>query len=385
MIGFFDIKNGCAGDMICAALAGCVDIKEIEKQLSKIKFPSRYKIEVVQTTRPSGSSHGIKANRFYVHITGKEHERSYLEIVSIFKNSKLPEESKQKILQVFKLLAEAESKVHRENLKDLHFHAVGQTDALVEVSFSVLAIQYLGIKRLFSSPVGISNPAPATMEMIKGIPVIVRNIPFEITTPTGIAIIKTLTQSCDDIPVFIPEGYSYGTGTMNTREPNTIQFIFGKESVDTNDTVSVIETSIDDMNPVIFEYLIEKLYKAGSLEVCFFTGITKKSRPVYWLRVLCRPSEKNSIFKIIFKETTTLGIRYREEARVKLERLEKNVKTKYGDIRIKAGYYANQVVNIMPEYEDCKRVALEKNVPLKKVIEEAIKSATAGKNEGNGL
>lgn len=375
MIGFFDIRNGCAGDMICAALAGCVDIKELREQLAKISFPSKYEIEITQTTRPTGTFHGIKANQFLVHVKEDEQARTYSEIVSIFENSKLSEKVKQKIIHIFKLIAEAESHVHNEDLRNLHFHAVGQTDALVEVSFSVLALEFLSVKRIFSTPVGISNAAPATLEMIKGIPVIVRNIPFEITTPTGIAIIKALTESYGDTPLIIPEYYSYGTGTCDTEFPNTLQFIYGKESRDIKDVVSVIETSVDDMSPVIFDHLMERLYQAGALEVCFFSGITKKSRPTFWIRVLCSPAEKDKIFEIIFKETTTLGIRYREEERTVLYRSEITVKTKYGNVRVKTGYYGGNIVNIMPEYDDCKRIASKKNTPLKKIIGEALKSA----------
>lgn len=384
MIGFFDIKNGCAGDMVCGAIAGCVDVKKILEQLKNIDFPTKYEIEIKQVIKPAKNFHGIKANQFLVHIHGKEHDRSYTEIISVFEKSKLPEKIKEKIIKVFNILADAESKVHNTSLNNLHFHAVGQTDALVEISFAIVALEYLGITRVFSSPAGISNTAPATLEMLKGMPVIIRDIPFEIATPTGIAIIKALSESFTDIPVIIPEGYSYGTGTANLATPNTLQFIYGKESVNFKEKISVIETSIDDMNPVIFEYLIEKLYQAGALEVCFFTGVTKKSRPMFWLRVLCNPIKKDSIFQLIFTETSTLGIRYREEDRLILKRVKKQIKTKYGTINVKLGYLGDSVVNVMPEYEDCKKIALEKNVPLKKIIEEAIKAST-GNTTGNKL
>ncbi|MCM8758731.1 MAG: nickel pincer cofactor biosynthesis protein LarC [Candidatus Omnitrophica bacterium] len=385
MIGFFDIRNGCAGDMICAALAGCVDTQEVKKQLNKVSFPSAYEIEIIQKTKQVDNFHRIKANQFLVHVKEKERERTYSEILSIFENSKLAEEVKQRIIRVFNILAEAESIVHREDVKNVHFHAIGQTDALIEVSFSVLALDLLGIKKIVSTPIGISNAAPATAEMMKGIPVIIRNIPFEITTPTGIAIIKAITDSYDDTPIVIPEGYSYGTGSYQTELPNTLQFIYGKELKGLKDTVCVIETSVDDMNPIIFDYLLEKLYQVGAFEVCFFPGITKKTRPIFWIRILCRPIDKEKIFEIIFKETTTLGIRYREEERILLKRLQKKVKTKFGEIRVKVGYFAGEVVNLMPEYEDCKKIATEKKVPLKEVMQEALRAWPNWDFEKNGL
>ncbi len=375
MICFFDVRNGCAGDMICGALAGCVDLKEIEEQLKKIEFPSKYQIEVREVKRPAGLFHGLKAHQFLVNLTEKEEERSYNEILSIFKKSHLPDRIKTRILNVFRLIAEAESKVHGTDLKNLHFHAVGQTDALVEVSFSVIALEYLGVKKIFSSPVGISKAAPATMEMIKGIPVIVRDIPFEITTPTGIAIIRAMADSFGETPAFVPEGHSFGTGTIETEFPDTLGFIFGKELKVVKDQVFVIETSLDDQNPMVFDYLIDKLYQAGALEVSFFTGLTKKSRPIFWLRVLCHETNREKIFQAIFKETSTIGLRYREEERIVLEREKRLIKTRYGDVNIKIAYYSGEVVNIMPEYEDCKRIAVEKNVPLKKVIDEVLKLA----------
>ncbi len=381
MIGFFDLRNGCAGDMICAALAGCVDTAEIGRQLKKVDFPTKYEIEIKKVIRAAEFFHGLKANQFIVHVNGKEDERSYSDIVSIFKRSKLPERISNKIIHVFNILADAESKIHEKNLNDLHFHAVGQTDALVEVSFSILALEYLGIKKIIATPVGISGAAPATMEMIFGIPVIIRNIPLEITTPTGMAIIKAIIQSFDDSPELIVEGYSYGAGTLNAGFPDTLQFIYGREFMILKDRVCVIETSLDDINPVIFEHLIEKLYKSGALEVSYFTGFTKKSRPLFWIRILCPPLVKSVIIELLFKESTTLGIRYREEERIILKRSVKKVRTIYGDIEVKFGYFSGEIVNVMPEYESCKKIANEKKIPVKNVIEETIKAALGLRNK----
>lgn len=370
--------------MVCAALAGCVDIEEIKKQLEKISFPSKYEIEIRKTTRTIGFFHGIKANQFIVHVKGKEQKRSYSEIIKVFEKSGLSRVIRNKIIRVFDVIARAESKVHNESIAQLHFHAVGQTDALVEISFAILALEKLCIKRVFSSPAGISNAAPATMEMLSGVPVIIRNIPFETATPTGIAIIRAITESFNDTPVIIPDGHCYGAGTIDASIPNTLHFIYGKEFNTLKDRVSVIETSVDDINPVIFEYLIDRLYQSGALEVCFFTGITKKSRPIFWIRVLCEPVVKESIIQQLFRETTTLGIRYREEQRIVLARSQEKIRTRYGDISVKIGYISGDTVNIMPEYEECKKVAQEKKIPIKKVIEEVLKS-TNGINRKNRL
>lgn len=375
MIGYFDVRNGCAGDMIAAALAGCVvDVGEIKKILRCIDFPSLYNIEIKQIVRPAGNYHGIRANQFIVNVIGKEEERSYREIVSIFKKSRLSAHIKEKILNVFETLAKAESNVHQESVENLHFHSVGQIDALVEIAFSVIALDFLGIKRVFASPVGISCAAPATLEIASGIPVIVRNIPFESTTPTGISIIRTLVESYENTPSFLFEGYSYGAGTLSTDLPDVLQFSYGREVSDGFEKIGVLETSVDDMNPVIFEHLMDILYQAGALEVSFFTGITKKSRPLFSIRILCRPDQKQKFLEIIFKETTTLGIRYREEERAILDRKMKKIKTQYGDVNVKVAYLLKEPLNIMPEYEDCRAIAVRKKISLKKVMEEVLRN-----------
>jgi len=374
MIGYFDVRNGCAGDMIAGALAGCVEGNEIKKILNGIDFPYGYSIEIRQVLRSSGHSHGIKANQFIVNVNEKENERSYKEIVSIFNKSRLPLSIKERILAVFETLAHAESKVHEEPIEKLHFHSVGQTDALVEVAFSIIALDFLGIKRIFASPVGISCAAPATLKIASGIPVIMRNFDFESTTPTGISIIKTLVESYQDTPPFLFENYSYGTGTLLTDLPDVVQFSYGKNIGSNFERIGVLETSVDDMNPLVFDHLMEVLYKVGALEVSFFTGITKKSRPIFSIRIMCRPEQKQRISEIIFKETTTLGIRYREEERIILERRIRKIKTKYGDINVKIAYLSSkEPVNIMPEYEDCKAVAIREGIPLKKVVEEVLR------------
>ncbi len=373
MIGYFDVRNGCAGDMIAAALSGCVDVGEARKLLGCIDFPSLYSIEIRQIVKPAGHSHGIKANQFVVKVKGKEEERSYREIVSVFRKSRLDRCLKEKILNVFETLAKAESKVHGKPVEKLHFHSVGQTDALVEISFSVIALDLLGITRVFASPVGISHAAPATLEIASGIPVVIRDIPFESTTPTGISIIKTLAEAYGDTPSFFLEGYSYGAGTLSTDLPDVLQFSYGKDAGDGYERVGILETSVDDMNPVLFDHLMDVLYRAGALEVSFFTGITKKSRPMFFIRVLCHPDQRQRISEIVFKETTTLGIRYREEERTILKRKLKKISTRYGDINVKVAYLSGKPVNVMPEYNDCRTIAIRKKIPLKKVIEEVLK------------
>jgi len=374
MIGYFDVRNGCAGDMIAGALAGCVNIREIKKILNDIDLPSPYSIEIRQVKKDADYFHDIEANQFIVKVKGREKARSYKEIVSIFEKSRLACHIKEKILNIFYILAVAEGTIHKKPLEKLHFHAVGQTDALVEIAFSVIALDLLGIKKVFASPVGISCAAPATMEIARGIPVKICNIPFEITTPTGISIIKGITDSYDNTPLFFIKQYCYGTGTIVMADfPNLLQFSYGSDMQYGTEKIGILETSIDDMNPVIFDHLMDVLYAAGVLEVSFFTGITKKSRPIFLIRILCRPHQRGEISGIIFRETTTLGIRYREEERIALKRKLQKIKTEYGDVDIKIGYLSGQPVNVMPEYEQCKTIAMKKKIPLKKVIEEILK------------
>lgn len=365
-IGYFEVFNGCAGDMLCAGLVDAgLDITLLKKELKKIPL-SNYSIKIQNVKRELYHHHFMPATKFLVVLKKEEKFRKYGEIKELIKKSNLSESTKKKILKIFDIIAKAEAKVHREKIENVHFHQVGQTDAIIEVASVVIGLELLGIKKVYSSSVGISKPAPATLQIMKNIPVLIKNSPYEITTPTGISILKGLCEFKSMDEEILIEGSGYGAGEREKPSPNVLKFIYGKEKEE--EYIYVVETNIDDMNPLLFENLYEKLFENGAVDVSVFTGMGKKNRPVFFLKVLVKENSLEKIKEIIFLETTTIGIRYRKEKRDILERKTEFVKTKWGKVRIKLSFSGNKIYNVSPEYDDCKKIAREHKVPLKKVM-----------------
>ncbi|MCM8803144.1 MAG: LarC family nickel insertion protein, partial [Candidatus Omnitrophica bacterium] len=241
-------------------------------------------------------------------------------------------------------------------------------DAIIEIVSVIIGIEILRIEEVFSSPIGFSNIAPATIEILKGVPTIPKNIPFEITTPTGAAIIKGIANFSPINSDFYINRFGYGAGTRESPPPNMVKFIIG-EAKDEKDSVVIIETNIDDMNPVLIGHLIEKLYNNGALDVSIFHGIGKKNRPVFKVEIILPENKFKKISEILFEESTTIGFRYRKENRIVLEREVKTIKTTIGNVRVKKSYINGKVINISPEYDDCKKISEQKRIPLKKVYQ----------------
>jgi len=365
--GYFEVFDGCAGDMLAGSLLDAgLDFKLLKKELDKIPL-TNYTIEIKKTKRQIFSHHFITATKFLVVLKEEEKFRKYTEIIKIIEDSSLSENLKNKILKIFGILAKVESKVHREKIENVHFHQVGQTDAIVEIASVVIGLDILGIKNVYSSSIGISNPAPATIELIKGLPVIFRDTTYEISTPTGVSILKGICKFKDMEDEIIVEGNGYGAGEREEPSPNILKFIYGRQKEE-NESIYMIETNIDDMNPLIFENLYEKLFKAGAVDVSVFTGIGKKNRPVFNLCIMVKEENFEKIKNIVFSETTTIGFRFRKEKRITLERETKEINTKWGKVRVKVSFSGDKTYNISPEYEDCKKISKKYNIPLKQVL-----------------
>jgi len=365
--GYFEVFDGCAGDMLAGSLIDAgLDLKLLKKELDKIPL-TNYTIEIKKTKRHLFFHHFITATKFLVVLEKEEKFRKYTEIIKIIQDSSLSENIKKEILKIFYILAKVEAKAHREKIENVHFHQIGQTDAIVEIASVVIGLDILGIKNVYSSPIGISNPAPATIELIKGLPVIFRNIPYEISTPTGVSILKGICKFKNIENGIIVEGNGYGAGERKEPSPNILKFIYGKQREEEK-SIYVVETNIDDMNPLIFENLYEKLFKAGAVDVSVFTGIGKKNRPVFNLCIMVEEKNFEKVKEIVFSETTTIGFRFRKEKRITLEREIKEVKTKWGRVRVKVSFSGEKIYNISPEYEDCMKISKKSNIPLKQVL-----------------
>ena len=369
--GYFEVLNGCAGDMLVGSLIDAgLSLPNLKRELSKIPLDD-YEIKIKKVKRKTHFNHFLQATQFLVKVKREKDITPYSEIINLIEKSKIKGEYKSKIKNIFEILAKAEAVVHGENIENIHFHQVGQIDAIVEISSFVIGLDLLGIEKVFSSAVGISNPAPATVEMMKNIPVVFKSVPYEITTPTGIAILKGMCNF--EIPEnFYVEKEGYGAGERNEPFPNVVKFFIGEERKEKEEII-VVETNIDDFSPVFAGYVIDKLKKAGALDVVVFTGTGKKNRPIFKLEVLTPEEKFKEIVETIFKETTTIGLRFRKEKRIVLEREISEVKTKWGSVRIKTTYFNGKKVNISPEFEDCKKIAEEKKVSLKDVYMEIFK------------
>jgi uncharacterized protein (TIGR00299 family) protein len=269
-------------------------------------------------------------------------------------------------------------------MEEVHFHELGGLDSIVDIIGSVWGIRQLGIEKIYVSKVNVGAgfvkcehgilpvPAPATLSLMEGKPIYSSGVERELLTPTGAAILTTLGSEFGPMPLMKVDRIGYGAGRDNLTHPNLLRLIIGtSESTSEKERVAVIETNIDDMNPQFYDYVMEKLFAMEVLEVFITPILMKKNRPGHLLTVIC-PSEKlPSVTKFLLRETTTLGLRWHEEERAKTDREILTLQTKYGKIRFKLARWEGKVVNLSPEYEDCKRLALEKRVPLKEVFEEA--------------
>lgn len=338
--------------------------------------------------------HGHEHNHEHEHHHHHEH-RNLLDIEQILDHSELTADVIAKAKEVFLAIAKAEAKVHGSTVEEIHFHEVGAIDTIIDVVGNILALQYLGIEKVFTAPVNtgfgfvecahgtMPVPAPATAELLQGIPSYRGTVDKEMTTPTGAALLKVLAVPVKEVPDgFAGETIGYGAGTRDVAIPNVLRINVGtwnaaegsgKTVGSTVERLLLLECNLDDLNPEIMPYVLDKLLAAGALDAWLQPIIMKKGRPAQTLKVLCRPEQQQALQKILFEETTTLGVRAIPVERTALERRWKMVQTPWGDVRVKEGLLEGKVVNAVPEFEDCKRIAEEKDIPLKTVEAAALR------------
>jgi len=390
-VAYFDCIGGISGDMALGALINAgADIEGMIRELKKMPLPEfEIKAELV-------SVNGISATMVTVNVSehGGVHHRKPSEIIELIASSKLPDDVKRRAITAFKNLAGAEAKVHGVNLDDVHLHEVGATDAIVDIVGTMLAMHQLGIERAYSSRIPYSTglvksshgtlpvPAPATLELLKGVPWRHLDIDAELVTPTGAAILSATCESFGIFPTMSPTAIGYGAGHKPLPIPNLLRLVVGElvgyiEAP--NDAICeqllMLETNIDDMPPEWFGHVIERLLELGALDAYILPAQMKKGRPAAQLNVLCKRNDAKSLLDCIFTETTTLGVRIVPVERVCLAREIVSVSTPYGDVRVKVAKWCGKVVNISPEYEDCKAISIAQGVPLKFVAEAAVAEA----------
>ena len=317
------------------------------------------------------------------------HGRGLTEIREIIGRAAISAAAKKSAIAIFEALGAAEAKIHATSIEKVHFHEVGAVDAMVDIVCAAVGAEALGVEEIVCSPVNVGGgtvtcahgtfpvPAPATVELLKDAPVYSSDVQAELVTPTGAAIVKTLARRFAAFPAMKIEKSGYGAGSRDfPGHPNVVRLTVGEAastlaSKTASDLVTVLEANLDDMNPQVFGYVMDRLLEEGALDAFGMPVQMKKNRPGTLLTVLCKPEDASKLTQLIFTETTTLGVRRRDEVRQTLARRWENVRTQWGEVRIKIASMNGTVTNYAPEYEDCRRIASEHHVPLKTVMQQA--------------
>jgi uncharacterized protein (TIGR00299 family) protein len=414
---YLDCFAGASGDMLLGALLDCgLDFEHLKAELAKLGVDG-YELSLTRVDRS-----GISAAKFDVHLLenhddgeahththeylhgagththshahGDEphsHHRALSEIKRLIAVSALSKTVKARAQHIFQRLGEAEAKIHNLPIEAVHFHEVGALDSIVDIVGACVGLEALQLERIIASPlhVGFGTfkcahgiypiPGPAATELLQGVPIYSKDIEGELVTPTGAAIISTLADSYGALPLMKIERTGYGAGTRTYPNfPNVLRAVLGEllsDAHDTPDTVTVIEANLDDLNAQVFGHLMEQVLAAGALDFFYTPVQMKKNRPGVLLTLLCKPEERTRMCELIFRETTTLGVRYREERREILRREFVTVETAYGAIRIKVSKARDgRVMNAAPEFEDCRATAERHRVALREVQRAALQA-----------
>ena len=426
-IGHLDGFSGISGDMFLGALVDAgVPFELLQKTVATLDIGAslemsrvdRNGISAVKIDVVVGGKKDLPREEFWENAAHDEHPhhhehhekkahshgRHLSEILKIIAAAPISEGAKKTAAAIFTALGEAEAKVHNTDVEKVHFHEVGAADAIVDIVCAAVGAEALGVDRFVASPLNVGSgtvkcahgvmpvPAPATLELLKGVPVYSGEIQKELVTPTGAAMVRTLAAGFGVIPLMRPEKIGYGAGTRDfPHHSNVLRLVVG-ESIESepdqtgggdasaSEEVVVLEANLDDLNPQIIAYTTERLLAEGALDV-FTTAVQmKKGRPGTLVTVLCKAKEESKLRAILFQESSTLGVRRRREQRRVLARRHESVATPWGEVRIKIGSVDGTEFQATPEYEDCRKIAAAKNVPLKTVMQEAMRLYLDKKN-----
>jgi hypothetical protein len=380
---YFDCFSGISGDMVLGALVDLGwSVEELKRELEKLDLFD-YQIEAKKVAKQ-----GILSTQIEVHVKEGKKERKLEDILSILDKSKLEEKIKEPSRAIFNKLATVEAKIHGKDIQKIHFHELGSLDTIIDVVGAVAGVNYLDLEKVYSSslPLGkgfvkcahgiLPVPAPATLELLKEVPVYGSNVEAELITPTGAAIISSLAKDFGEMPPMKIDHIGYGAGQRDLPIPNLLRVSMGVlKKAYQEDVVSLIQTNIDDMNPEFYEHIVDRLFHEGALDV-FLTPIQmKRTRPATMLSIITDEEKMEKMLEIIFDETTTLGVRISKIKRRKLNRETREVSTKYGKIEVKIGKLDGVVKNISPSYEECRKIATHLKIPLKNIYQEAKQAA----------
>lgn len=378
---YLDCFSGISGDMFLGAMLDLeLDKEEFLSELTKLPLHD-YEVEIKKALNGdiTGTDVMVKTHEHHPH-------RGLKQIYEIIDNSKLKSEIKQKSKEAFYKLAEAEGKVHGKSPEEIHFHEVGAVDSIVDIVGSCILMDMLNPAAVYASPVnagsGMVNcahgilpvPAPATIELLKGIPIYAAEELGEFTTPTGALLLTIFVDEFGPMPLGIPKKSGYGLGKAERKSPNVLRAVLlNTGDMHTNDLekdkIAILEANIDDMNPELYEEAIESLFQKGSLDVFLTPIIMKKTRPGIKITCLCPLDKKQHLAEAMLRETATLGVRELVSDRIKLFREIEEINTPLGNLRVKIAKIGDEIIRITPEYEDMKCLAKNNKIPLLKTYE----------------
>jgi pyridinium-3,5-bisthiocarboxylic acid mononucleotide nickel chelatase len=383
-LAYLDCSSGISGDMFLAALIDAgVPGDQLFGELKKLPL-GFYEFKRTRAVRSS-----LVGTRIDIRVPREQPHRHLSDIKTLIEQAGLPERAARNASKIFSSLAEVEAKLHNTTPDQIHFHEVGAVDAILDIVGVCVGIELLGVTDLICSPLNVGGgrvnaahgtlpiPAPATTELLKGVPVYSTGVEGELVTPTGAALVTGLASEFGPLPAMKIESIGYGAGAKDfPGHPNIArlfvgertEIIAGAKGLPGDEVVSVIEANLDDMNPQIYGYLQEQALAAGALDVTCTSTQMKKNRPGLTISILCEPAKSDALSQLLFEQTTTIGVRIYEARRKVLEREHVTVETAYGPIRIKEARSAGKVMNATPEFDDCQKLANEKLVPLKEVM-----------------
>ena len=399
-----DCFSGIAGNMFLGALLDLgLPRRELAADLAGLgvehtlrvrrvrrgAIAARYvEVLVPQDRARRAHAHGGAHSQSHPHSHDHSHGRSYGEIRRLLDRARLDAAVRRRALAIFEALGRAEARVHGIALEKVHFHEVGAVDALVDVVGAAIGLERLGLARITASPVALGSgsvesehgtlplPAPATLELLRGVPTVPAHVRWETVTPTGAAILRSVVDDFGELPAMTVESIGHGAGNDRPGPlPNVLRGVLGRSGGVHGDRIAVLETNLDDFVPEHFDYLMERLFAAGALDVSLQHLQMKKNRPGMLVRVLGRPCDRMALARVLFAESTAIGVRASESERILLEREELRVRTRFGAIRVKRVFDPDGRPQVSAEVDDCKRAAVRSGVPLREVVRAAEEAA----------
>lgn len=389
---YFDCIGGISGDMALGALVDAgADPEEVRSVLASLPLEP-FSVEFEET-----ESGGIRATRARVRCEATGVIRTFASIRQLLDEATLPDAARELSQRMFHRLAVAEAAVHGRDVEQVTFHEVGAVDSVVDIAGTALAITMLGVDRSFASPVptgmgmmrsehgAMPIPAPAVVELLRGAPLFSKGVPVELTTPTGAAILATVAEGYGELPPMHIEAVGYGAGERSLEFPNVLRVLIGEaadaklESTDADGASRevVLETNVDDLNPELYAYVLERLFDEGAQDAWLTPILMKKGRPAVAVSVLCSARQQDAMREVLYRETGTLGVRASVVDKRMLERTVLDVTTAWGSVRVKVGFLDGRALTLSPEYEDCARAARASGVAVRKIYEEAAREARA--------